>query len=108
MKHATGAALDQIESLLQRVRALETLQERSRGVFYRRSSAFLHFHEDPAGMFADVRLTGDWERYPVNGPSEQAGLLRKINAWLVSANKPGDAKVTARGGDARRSRTARR
>jgi hypothetical protein len=82
MKHATAAALDQLESLLQRVRALETLKERSRGVFYRGSQAFLHFHEDPAGLFADVRFAGDWERSPVNLKSEQAALIRKIKSSL--------------------------
>ena len=35
-----------------------------RGVFYRRSHAFLHFHEDPTGLHADVRFDEDFERYP--------------------------------------------
>jgi hypothetical protein len=82
MKHATAAALDQLEPLLQRVRALERLKERSRGVFYRSSQAFLHFHEDPAGLFADVRFASDWERSRVNLKSEQAALIRKIKSSL--------------------------
>jgi hypothetical protein len=82
MKHATAAALDQLETLLQRIRALETLKERSRGVFYRGSQAFLHFHEDAAGLFADVRFANDWERSPVNLKSEQTALIRKIKSSL--------------------------
>ena len=82
MKHATPAALDLIEPLLQRVRDLGGLKEKSRGVFYRGSSAFLHFHEDPAGMFADLRADSDWARYPVNRASEQTGLVRAIKASL--------------------------
>ena len=82
MKHATAAALDQIDALLQRVRDLETLKERARGVFYRGSTAFLHFHEDPAGMFADLRTDNGWARYPVNRTSDQASLVRAIKASL--------------------------
>ena len=35
--------------------SLDGLTERTPGTFYRRSRAFLHFHADPAGIFADVR-----------------------------------------------------
>jgi hypothetical protein len=82
MKHATPAALDQIEPLLQRVRDLGGLKEKSRGVFYRGSSAFLHFHEDPAGMFADLRADDDWARYQVDRASDQTKLVRAIKASL--------------------------
>ena len=55
MRHARAEALDALEPLLERLRAFAALKERSRGVFYVKSQAFLHFHEDPAGLFADVR-----------------------------------------------------
>ena len=41
--------------------------------------AFLHFHEDPAGRFADLRLDGDWRRFRVNSPAERAQLLATID-----------------------------
>lgn len=77
MKHAGAIALDQLEPLLFELRALPGLVERSRGGFYRRSRAFLHFHEDPAGLFADVRdATGrDFERVDVTNPVGRARLL---------------------------------
>jgi hypothetical protein len=55
MKHITQAALDQLEPLLAELRGAPGLVEKSRGVFYRKGRAFLHFHEDPAGLFADIR-----------------------------------------------------
>jgi hypothetical protein len=58
------------------------LKERRRGVFYRRSAAFLHFHEDPAGLFADMRAEAEWERVAVNTKAEQRALLVKIRAAL--------------------------
>ena len=46
------------------------------GIFYRGASAFLHFHEDPAGLFADLRSGDDFARYGVNTRGEIDRLLR--------------------------------
>jgi hypothetical protein len=80
MKHAGAAALDELEGLLEAVRALGVLKEKSRGVFYRRSKAFLHFHEDPAGLFADVRAADGsaFERLKVDDQRGQAALLERL------------------------------
>lgn len=67
MKHAGEIALDQLDPLLARVRALPGLTEKKRGVFYRKTRAFLHFHEDPKGLFGDVRAADDkdFDRFDV-------------------------------------------
>jgi hypothetical protein len=70
VKHAGPDALDLLEPLLVKIRKLEGLKEPKRGTFYRGSSAFLHFHEDPAGMFADIKLEGDFQRYRVSTRKE--------------------------------------
>ena len=77
MRHARPAALDELEPLLKRLRAIEGLKEKSRGVFYRGSKAFLHFHEDPAGLFADLRsIDGrDFDRLQVDAPGARDALL---------------------------------
>jgi hypothetical protein len=62
MKHAGPAALDTLEELLTRIRSHAELREKSRGCFYRKSKAFLHFHEDPEGMFADLKIGNDFAR----------------------------------------------
>jgi hypothetical protein len=81
MKHATPQALDRLEPLLAKVRRQGELKEKSRGVFYFKSKAVLHFHEDPAGLFADFRTTGDWQRFAVNTAAERAALLRAVAAY---------------------------
>lgn len=79
MKHARADTLDQLEPLLAAIRALPGLKEKSRGVFYRGSRAFLHFHEDPAGLFADVRLAGaDFDRFRVETEGERDTFLALI------------------------------
>lgn len=82
MKHASPETLTQLSSLLEHVRQYAGLRERKIGTFYRKSAAFLHFHEDPAGIFADVRGLQDWERFPVKTPAQQQQLLNRIAELL--------------------------
>jgi len=78
MKHAGPAALDTIEDVLAAVRRHEVLRERKRGSFYCRSSGFLHFHEDPEGMFADLKEKGEFVRYRINSEAEKKRLLAAL------------------------------
>jgi hypothetical protein len=71
--------------LIGALRETPGLREKKRGTFYRGSKAFLHFHEDPAGLFADVRLDDDFERVEVSQASEQKRLLRRIRRVLSDA-----------------------
>ena len=81
MRHAGPTALDQLEPLLVKIRAFADLKEKTCGVFYLRSRAFLHFHEDPAGLFADIRdpAAADFERLKVDEAGAQALLARLSN-----------------------------
>jgi hypothetical protein len=84
VRHARAEALDLLEPLLARLRAFDALQERSRGIFYVRSKAFLHFHEDPAGLFADVRAADGrgFDRLKVDEAAGEGALLRHVEAAL--------------------------
>ena len=79
MRHAGAEAL---EPLLEQLRAVAGLRERKRGTFYRKSQAFLHFHEDPAGLFADLKRNGSWDRFPVGKVADRKALLRAARAAL--------------------------
>ena len=83
MKHATASTLDRLTELLGDIKKFELVREKSRGVFYCRSKAFLHFHEDAAGLFADLRIGSDWKRMPVNTNRQQAKLLHRIRRYLA-------------------------
>ena len=71
MRHARDHDLDRIDDLLVQLRTLPGLVEKKRGVFYRKSRAFLHFHEDPKGMFADI--SDPDERIDVTGGGRPGG-----------------------------------
>jgi hypothetical protein len=86
VKHAVEASLDILEPLLAQIRGRPELKEKKRGSFYRRGRAWLHFHEDPKGLFADLRGPADWVRLRVSNPAEQAALKAAIEAAL---NMPG-------------------
>ncbi len=82
MKHAGATELDQLEGLLLSLREMQVLRERSRGVFYFKSRAFLHFHGDPAGLFADLRCGDTFERFGVNSAAERTALFNKVARQL--------------------------
>jgi hypothetical protein len=82
VRHAGGDALAQLSELLQELRNRKELVERRPGIFYVKGKAFLHFHEDRAGLFADFRQHRDWLRLPVNDPGDQAKLLAAIDQTL--------------------------
>jgi hypothetical protein len=80
MRHARDCDLDRLEGVLAQIRALPGLVEKKRGVFYRKSRAFLHFHEDPKGMFADI--SDPDERIDVSAPAGQAALVEAARRRL--------------------------
>ncbi|MGY4826949.1 hypothetical protein ACVNIS_00070 [Sphaerotilaceae bacterium SBD11-9] len=84
MKHASPATIAALAPLLARIRAAGRLTERKPGTFYRGPKAFLHFHEDPAGLFADVKLDLDgFTRLAVNTGAEQDALVRAVERALA-------------------------
>ena len=80
MRHARDIDLDRLEDLLAELRNLPGLVEKKRGVFYRKSRGFLHFHEDPKGMFADI--SDPDERIDVTRPAGQAALIGAVRRRL--------------------------
>jgi len=82
MRHAGPDTLARIAPLLAALRARPALRERRPGIFELKSRAFLHFHDDPSGIFADVRLAEDFVRMPVTSHAERADLLDRIDDLL--------------------------
>ena len=82
MKRAGPETLAELETMLQGVRKFGALTERKPGIFYRGTSAFLHFHEDAAGLFADLKVGGSFERFRVTRRVEQNELLKHIAVLL--------------------------
>ncbi len=94
MKHAGPQALDELEPILGEIRKVEGLTEKKRGTFYHRGSAMLHFHEDPLGFFADLKVDGEFVRLAVNTKREEAEFLRRARSALravVSRRPKSDA-----------------
>jgi len=85
MKHASATALHGLAELLGQIRVKEGIKEKKLGIFYRKSKSFLHFHEDPAGLFADLRVGADFDRYPVNTKKEWEVLLTAIDRALAAS-----------------------
>ena len=83
MKHATAGTLEVLAPLLEELRGRERLVERTPGAFYLRSRAFLHFHEDASGVYADVKLDlSSFTRLRATSREEQAALLASVDEVL--------------------------
>jgi hypothetical protein len=89
MKHAGPASLDALEPLLAEIRPRVAIDpkivEKKRGSFYRRGKGWLHFHEDPAGYFADLKGPDDWLRMRVSDADERQALMAAIDEVLGAA-----------------------
>ena len=82
MKHAGSATINTLNDLLDQIRAEKVLKEKKPGVFYLKSTAFLHFHEDVSGLFADLRVNDAWQRFPVTAQPEQALFIEKFRELM--------------------------
>ncbi len=83
MKHAGVDALTQLEPVLAQVRLFPGLKEKKLGTFYLRGAAFLHFHEDPAGLFADAKLDGKtFTRFQVSAAAQQRTLIAALTLFF--------------------------
>ena len=84
MRHARSEDLDRVDGLLATLRAIDGLVEKKRGTFYRRSKAFLHFHEHAGDIVCDVRLDGaDFDRRVVTTKTAQRTLVRDVRRALA-------------------------
>lgn len=89
MKYATTSTLESLTPILDALRELPALQEWRPGIFYLRSSALLHFHEDAADLFADAEFHAcDFEPLPVNTLDEQAALLLRVKSTVLALPLP--------------------
>jgi len=82
MKHASRETLRGLNTLLKSIRKFSKLKERSLGIFYFKSNAFLHFHEDSSGSYADLKHGKAWKRFRVNSSVERKALMVAISEQL--------------------------
>ena len=82
MSRPAPETFDSVEPMLAELRRYPQLTEKSRGVFYIKSKAFLHFHGKPGDVVADVKTAGDWTRLPVNTDKERNRALDMVEAHL--------------------------
>jgi hypothetical protein len=91
MKHASPQALINLADLLARIRAagaaVPGFVEKKPGIYYLKGAAFLHFHEDAEGLFADAKTSeaaDGFERFRVVTAREQAALMKALRKTLAS------------------------
>jgi hypothetical protein len=83
MRHPRPGELDGIALLVDQLRAIDGLVEKTPGSFYRKSKGFLHFHIDGDDYYVDVKVPGpEFERMRVTTKSEQRALIVMVRQAL--------------------------
>ena len=89
MKHAGPQALDRLEPLLEQVRCLAALKEKSRGCFYLRGRGLLHFHEHGQGeLYADIGLGDEFDRLPAMTAAQHKAILKRVAKAIFDNERP--------------------
>ena len=88
--------LQVIQPLLSVLRNNSALVEVIPTVFHHNGRDFIHFHEEPEGLFADVRLTRGQVRLPATSQTDQAELLEAIEDTLLALDAHSKRKRTVR------------
>ncbi|MBC7474564.1 MAG: hypothetical protein H7263_09760 [Candidatus Sericytochromatia bacterium] len=78
MKHAQENILDKFVIKINKIRDLTDLKEKKKGIFYKKSSAFLHFHQDNNLLFVDLKIEKKLVRFKTEENREWALLLKQI------------------------------
>jgi hypothetical protein len=89
MKDST---LETLAPLLGVLRSYPVLNEVRPAAFHLDGGDFIHFHEEPEGLFADARLGRGRVRLPVSTQAEQAELLERIEEKLSSLESHSSSK----------------
>src|SRR5216117_3824856 len=76
--------LERLQPLLNLLRDHPALREVRPAEFHLEGRDFLHFHEQPEGLVADVRLNTGRVSMPVTSPAQQAELFERIGNILDS------------------------
>lgn len=90
MAHTKAADLKDLEQELSELRSLTGLKEKSPGIFYFKSTSFLHFHDKDGKRWADVKIDGAWKNVPVDFRATAAG-----KASFLKTAKAAHAKISA-------------
>jgi hypothetical protein len=96
MKEAT---LETITPLINFLRSYDVLEEAGDSKFLLKGRDFIHFHDDPDGLWADAILSKGRVRVSVSSASEQGDLMEKIAKrldTLISHNGHGKKRSTRR------------
>jgi hypothetical protein len=75
----------QLTKLVDALRATDglTVKGKSQSTFYIGTKPFLHFHDGPGGLEADVKWADRFVREPVETHAQRVALLKRVHAHLA-------------------------
>jgi hypothetical protein len=94
MGRATPGSLALLSELMEGLRGIPMLTEKSPGIFYVKRLPMLHFHRDGEETYAHLKCVepklAGFDRYPVDTKTEQRRLIAETarRCDLVNGKKP--------------------
>lgn len=85
MKQSTK---DTLAPLLRFLRSYDVLHETQESKFLLKGEDFVHFHDDPDGLWADAKLSKGRIRVSVATPAGQGELMEMVAAKLDTLSSP--------------------
>ena len=85
MARARKVTLQRLDPWLDEVRglAIDGLLEKANGAFYKRRIGILHFHELGDGVYADVKIRGEWQRVAIDDEQGRRSVIDLLRAEYV-------------------------
>jgi hypothetical protein len=90
------STLEILAPLLNFLRGHEVLEETHESKFLLRGKDFVHFHDDPDGLWADAKLSKGRIRVSVATPAEQGELMDMIAEKLEAMESHGAGSTRKR------------
>ena len=87
MAHTQAADLKDIGQELAELRTLSGLKEKSPGIFYFKSTSYLHFHDKDGKRWADVKVDGSWKNVDLDFKASAAQKTKFLKAARLAHAK---------------------
>jgi hypothetical protein len=83
MAHTKAEDLADLSNELQAVRDLQSIKEKSVGIFYFKAVPFLHFHDEDGARWADLKIGSDWVKLKIDfkaTKAKRAAFLKQVSS----------------------------
>lgn len=87
MAHCKPEEIEDLKSIIEEILKWDKVQEKGFGKLYLQSNGFLHFHSKNGKRWADIKVEGKWEEFPIPFSPQAKQKKELLNAVKVAYSK---------------------